>query len=127
MRLYKKGDEGYEEARVGRIFNARRPDRYPAAVLLAEGVEDVVAGVDLARARGWPVSVRSGGHSWAAWSLRDNALLIDLGRLDQLAYDEATGIVVAGPAVRGGLDLAPYLSARGRAFPGGHCPGVGLG
>ena len=32
-RLLLRGDDGYEQARVGRIFNARRPDRYPAAIL----------------------------------------------------------------------------------------------
>src|SRR4029077_3797287 len=58
---------------------------------------------------------------------RDDALLIDLGGLNRLDYDEASGVVVAGPAVRGGLDLAPFLAERGRAFPGGHCPSVGLG
>jgi FAD/FMN-containing dehydrogenase len=29
--------------------------------------------------------------------------------------------------VPGGLELAPFLAARGRAFPGGHCASVGLG
>ena len=48
-----------------------------------------MAGVRLARERGWNVSVRSGGHRWAAWSLHDDALLIDLGSLRDLAYDEA--------------------------------------
>ena len=127
MRLLLKSDEGYEEARVGRIFNQRRPERYPAAVLLARDEDDVVAGVRLANDKGWPVSVRSGGHSWAAWSLRDDALLIDLGQLNEVAYDEGTGIATAGPAVQGGRTLAPFLASHGRAFPGGHCPGVGLG
>ena len=36
-RLLHRGEPGYEQARVGRIFNARRPDRFPAAVLLAAG------------------------------------------------------------------------------------------
>ncbi|MFI6072207.1 FAD-binding oxidoreductase [Actinoplanes sp. NPDC051343] len=125
--MIRRGDPGYEQARVGRIFNARRPDRYPAAILLADDAGDVAAGVRLARAENLTVSVRSGGHSWAAWSLRDDALLIDLGGLNGLDYDEATGVVVAGPAVRGGLDLSPFLAERGRAFPGGHCPSVGLG
>ena len=49
------------------------------AVLLAEDEDDVVAGVRLAADRGLQVSVRAGGHSWAAWSVRDDALLIDLG------------------------------------------------
>ena len=84
-RLLLRGDPGYEQARVGRIFNARRPDRFPAAVLLAENDRDVIEGVRLAAERGWTASVRSGGHSWAAWSLRDEALLIDLGGLRDLA------------------------------------------
>jgi FAD/FMN-containing dehydrogenase len=29
--------------------------------------------------------------------------------------------------VQGGLELAPFLAERGRAFPGGHCATVGLG
>ena len=48
-RLVRRGEEGYEEARVGRVFNARRPDRFPAAVLEAVDADDVVAGVRLAR------------------------------------------------------------------------------
>jgi FAD/FMN-containing dehydrogenase len=126
-RLLLRGEPGYEQARTGRIFNARRPDRFPAAVLLAEDDRDVAEGVRLAAERGWTVSVRSGGHSWAAWSLRDDALLIDLGRLRGISYEPATGIASVGPAVTGGLDLAPFLAGQGRAFPGGHCASVGLG
>jgi FAD/FMN-containing dehydrogenase len=126
-RLLMRGEPGYEQARVGRIFNARRPDRFPAAVLLAGNDDDVMMGVRLAAEQGWPVSVRSGGHSWAAWSLRDDALLIDLGNLRDIGYDPATGIVSARPAVQGGLELAPFLAGRGRTFPGGHCATVGLG
>ena len=126
-RFVERGQPGYEEARVGRVFNGRRPARFPAAVLLAADEDDVVAGVRLAKARGAQVSVRSGGHSWAAWSVRDDALLIDLGGLRDIRYDPATGIAAVRPAVRGGTELAPYLAAQGRAFPGGHCESVGLG
>jgi Dehydrogenases with different specificities (related to short-chain alcohol dehydrogenases) len=126
-RLLLRGEPGYEQARVGRVFNARRPDRFPAAVLLAADEDDVIAGVRLAAERGWTVSVRSGGHSWAAWSLRDDALLIDLGAMRDMAYEPASGVVSARPAVQGGLELAPFLAERGRAFPGGHCATVGLG
>src|SRR6476659_327467 len=104
-RLLLRGDEGYEDARVGRIFNARRPDRYPAAILQVADVRDAVAGVRLARERGWTVSVRSGGHSWAAWSLHDEALLLDLGALNDIDYDEATGVASVGPATKGSLEL----------------------
>ncbi|HEY3882655.1 MAG TPA: FAD-dependent oxidoreductase [Trebonia sp.] len=126
-RLIRAGDRDFAGAAVSRIFNQRRPERTPAAVLLAADTADVAAGVRLARAEGLRVAVRAGGHSWAAWSLRDDTLLIDLAAFTGLSYDDATGIVTAGPAVRGGLDLDPFLAARGRFFAGGHCPTVGLG
>ena len=126
-RLVLRGEPGYEQARVNRIFNARRGDRQPAAVLLAESDEDVIAGVRLARERGWQITVRAGGHSWASWSLRDDALLIDLGAMRDIEYDGQSGIATARPAVQGGNQLVPFLTKRDRAFPGGHCPSVGIG
>jgi FAD/FMN-containing dehydrogenase len=122
-----RGADGFEDARTRRIFNRRLPDRQPAAVVRPRTEQDVVAAVRLARERGWQVAVRSGGHSWAQWSIRDDALVLDLGDLRKISYDEATGVVSASPAVRGGADLAPYLAERGRFFPGGHCPTVGIG
>ncbi|CAN5284588.1 FAD-binding oxidoreductase [soil metagenome] len=126
-RLIFRGDPEFEEARIGRVFNGRRPDRQPAAVLIAETDDDVVNGVLLARENGWPVAVRSGGHSWAAWSVRDDTLLVDLGLLRDIRFDAATGIVSARPAVKGGDELDPFLEQHGRFFNGGHCPSVGIG
>ncbi|HEY5200880.1 MAG TPA: FAD-binding protein [Acidothermaceae bacterium] len=125
--LWRRGDDGYEQARVGAVFNARRPRRFPAAVLLAADEHDVVAGIRLARDEHLQVAVRSGGHSWAAWSVRDDSLLIDLGAMREMSYDAATGIATVNPAVRGGTEFAPFLASHGRAFPGGHCESVGLG
>jgi FAD/FMN-containing dehydrogenase len=122
-----RGQPGYEAARTGRVFNARHPDRYPAAVLLAADDADLAAGVRWARERGLRVSVRAGGHSWAVWSVRDDALLIDLGELRDMRYDPGSGVATVRPAVRGGTELAPFLAGHGRAFPGGHCESVGLG
>ncbi|XVV10755.1 FAD-binding oxidoreductase [Actinoplanes sp. CA-131856] len=124
MILY-DGDPGYERARVDRIFNRRLPVRRPAAIVKASTEQDVVDGVRLARERGWQVVVRSGGHSWAQWSLRDEAVVIDLGGMREMTYDN--GVVRVSPSIKGGSELAPYLAARGRFFPGGHCPTVGLG
>ncbi len=121
------GDPGWEDARVGRMFNGRRPDRQPDAILVAETVDDIVEGVKRAKANGWTVAVRSGGHAWAGWPVRDGGLLIDLGNLTDIEYDAATHIVSAGPAVQGGGVLSPYLEERGRFFNGGHCPSVGIG
>jgi FAD/FMN-containing dehydrogenase len=125
--MIERGDEGFEAARVDRLFNRRLPERQPAAVVRPETEADVVAAVRLARDRGWQVAVRSGGHSWAQWSVRDDALVIDLGGLHEMEYDAATGIVTASPSTKGGAELAPYLAERGRFFLGGHCPTVGIG
>jgi len=126
-RLILPSDSEWEQARVGRVFNGRRPDRQPDAVLLAASVDDVQRGVRLANERGWTVAIRSGGHAWAAWSVRDGGLLIDLGALRDISYDETTEIVSAGPATKGGDELSPFLEERGRFFNGGHCPSVGIG
>ncbi|GAA4703008.1 FAD-binding oxidoreductase [Nocardioides conyzicola] len=120
-------EAGFEEARVDRIFNRRLPDRRPAAVVRPTTEAEVVDAVRLARERGWQVAVRSGGHSWAQWSVRTDALVIDLGGLQEMELDEETGIVRVSPSTKGGAELAPYLAERGRFFLGGHCPTVGVG
>jgi FAD/FMN-containing dehydrogenase len=126
VRLVGRDDPGFEEACFGRMFNARRPvERLPAAVLEARSEQDVVDGVALARDRGWQVSVRAGGHSWAGWSVRDDALLVDLAAMRDMTCDGE--VATARPAVQGGLELAPFLAAHDRMFTGGHCESVGLG
>ena len=65
--------------------------------------------------------------SWACWSVRDDALLIDLGGLDELSLDSETGYATASSSTRGGLELAPYLASCGRMFTGGHCESVAIG
>ena len=127
-KFYVPSDEGFVEAAFSRVFNHRRPsDRLPSAVLVAENEQDVVAGVRFAKENGLAVTVRSGGHSWAVWSVQNNTLLIDLEKLNSAEYDEATGIVSGGPAIEGGNQLDPFLAERGRFFNGGHCPPVGIG
>jgi hypothetical protein len=51
--------------------------------------------VHLARDRDWGVTVRSGGHSWVAWSLHDDALLIDVAGLREMAIaGNPTGLLL---------------------------------
>ena len=125
-RLILRGADGYDQARFAHIFNARRPERYPAAVLLAESEDDVVDGVRIARDCGWKAAIRAGGHSFPAWSLRDDALVIDLGGFKEIALDENTGVVSVTPAVSS-RELNAYLSDYGRFFASAGCPSVGLG
>jgi hypothetical protein len=125
-RLILRGADGYDEARFAHIFNARRPDRHPTAVVLAESDDDVVAGVRLARDRDWKVAIRGGGHSFPVWSLRDDTLMIDLGGFKETSVNERTGVVSVTPSVTS-KELNDYLSHHGRFFPSAGCPSVGIG
>lgn len=116
----------YEHARVGRVFNHRRPSRYPLAVVEATTEAHIVEAVRLANQLGCRVSVRSGGHSWAAWSVRDDAVLIDLGKFFHFHLENETGILQASPSMTGRM-VNRLLDPHGRMFPGGHCPDVALG
>jgi FAD/FMN-containing dehydrogenase len=119
-------EQEFERARVGRVFNARRPKRYPRAVVEATQESDIVAAVQLAIKEQCRVSVRSGGHSWAAWSVREDAILIDLGKYQFLDLNEAQKTVVVSPSTTGRI-LNGFLKPKGLMFAGGHCPDVGLG
>ncbi len=116
----------YELARVGRVFNHRRPKRYPIAVVEATEESHIVDAVRLAIDHGCRVSVRSGGHSWAAWSVRDEAILIDLGKYQLINLDEPRRVAVVSPSTTGRM-LNGLLYEKGYMFAGGHCPDVGLG
>lgn len=116
----------YEEARIGRVFNHRRPSRFPLAVVKAKSEDDIVAAVKLAAERSCRIAVRSGGHSWAAWSVRDNSILIDLGDYKSLDVDTEAQIAKATPSMTG-RDINSVLNTHGLMFPGGHCPDVGIG
>ncbi|KAK0708143.1 hypothetical protein B0H67DRAFT_462957, partial [Lasiosphaeris hirsuta] len=126
----------FSDAVWGRVFNHQRDtSRSPLAVCAARTAADVVAAIEFATTHHCRVSVRSGGHSWAAWSVRHDALLLDLADLDRhpgprVAYDEHTHVVSCSPSVTG-RELNDFLAAadggKGRLFAGGHCPDVGLG
>ncbi|GAW26405.1 putative fad binding domain protein [Rosellinia necatrix] len=119
----------FAEAVWGRVFNRRRDGaRVPRAVARASSAAEVRAAAALAARLGCRVSVRSGGHSWAAWSVRHDAVLVDLGALRHLAWedDNGGGVVACSPSTTG-EELNAFLATRGRMFAGGHCPDVGLG
>jgi FAD/FMN-containing dehydrogenase len=125
--IIRRGDAAYEAARQHAVWNGRKPNRFPALIVKPADEGDVVEAVQYAKAHGLKIGVRAGGHSWAGWSVRDDAMLLDLSGLREMSLDAATGIVSVSPAIKGGLELDPYLAPHGLMFCGGHCPTVGLG
>jgi len=124
--LYRRGEDGYEDARQAAVWNLRKPERYPEAIVLAADEDDVVEAVRLAQREGLQVKARSGGHSWTGSSVRDGSVLVNLAGLDEISFNPQTGIATVSPGVKG-RDLNAMLAGHNLFFPSGHCPTVGLG
>jgi len=112
----------YDEARL--TFNTRF-SRFPAAVVVCDTTEDVQNAVRWARQQNIPFRARSGGHSYEAFSVVDDGLVIDVSGLDAIVVDTARGEAVVGAGVRL-LDLYRHLWNFGVTLPAGTCPGVGI-
>jgi FAD/FMN-containing dehydrogenase len=125
-RLLMPFDERYEPARLAAIWNGRKTTRRPAAIVHARDASDVQAAVRLAAHNGWRVSIRSGGHSWVATGVRDDALLLDLSGMNEITLEVDNARATLQPAAQG-VALNALLAQNGLAFPTGHCPSVGVG
>src|SRR5438132_11899296 len=75
------GDGAYEEAR--KVYNGMI-DKRPAAVVRCSGPADVAAVIGVARAEGFDLSVRGGGHSAPGFGTNDGGLVIDLSGLQDV-------------------------------------------
>jgi len=121
-----RGTDGYEAARRATVWNGLVPDRFPDVIVRARDAGDVVAAVRYARANGYQVGIRSGGHSWAASHLRDGGVLLDVSRLDHCTVDTDRMTAVVGPGKKASV-FALELDSQGFFFPAGHCEDICLG
>src|SRR6476661_9820133 len=78
------GDAGYDEARAvhNGMFN-----KLPLAVLRAQQVADVIAGVNFARDNDLDLSIRDGGHSAPGFGTNDGGLVIDMSPMRTVHVD----------------------------------------
>ncbi len=124
--LFTRGQDGYEQARRGAVWNARTPARYPDAIAIAGEEQDVVRAVGWAGERGMRIGVRSGGHSWAGNHVRDGGMLLDLSRLQDVEIDAGAMTASVQPGCPGN-ELLALLGEHDLFFPAGHCVGVAVG
>src|SRR5689334_12900460 len=116
------GTDGYDEART--VFNAM-VDKRPAAVVKCVDPHDVIATVELARARAAEVSIRSGGHGVTGSQITDGGVVIDLTEMRRITVDpEARVARVQAGATWGEFDAA--TQAHGLAVTGGRVPTTGV-
>ena len=101
-------------------------DKRPAVVVQPGSAVEVAAAVRNATERGFPLSVRGGGHHIAGTSLVDGGLTIDLSRLTAIDVgpDARTATVGAGCRLR---DVDRETQRHGLAVPLGFISNVGVG
>lgn len=101
----------------------------PLAVVHPVDPEDVSVAVKLAAKYGIPIQARSGGHSFASYSLggKDGALIIDLNKMDTVVVDQETWKATVGGGARlRGVTKGFYDQGK-RTIAHGTCPQVGIG
>src|SRR6185436_6725276 len=122
------GTPGFDEARS--VWNAMI-DRRPALILRCLGVTDVIAGVNAARDRGLPLSIKGGGHNIAGLAVREGGLMLDMSLMRGVWVDPQArvaraqagcllGDIDAETQVHGLAAVLGFVSATG-------CAGLTLG
>jgi len=116
------GDKTYNEDR--RDYNARF-DVSPNSILFCSNESDVIEAVKWARRNKMPVALRSGGHSYEAYSLIDKGAVIDVSDMTKVAVNAAKTLAT----VQTGVTLMPLCEAlweKKVVVPVGSCGTVGI-
>ncbi|WP_443078857.1 FAD-binding oxidoreductase [Streptomyces sp. NBC_01497] len=119
--LVRPDDADYPTAR--QLYNTRFDGLKPAAVAYVSGEDDIKECLAFARTHRTPVSIRSGGHSYAGWSSGNGRLVIDISRLASLDDAVSDGVIGAGARI---ADIYRTLTDKGRTIPAGSCPTVAV-
>ncbi|THC98241.1 hypothetical protein EYZ11_002243 [Aspergillus tanneri] len=114
----------YEEAVfVGNLLYRMKS---PAAVVQAINEEDVRVTVEFAKAHNLPLSVKSGGHSNAAYCLNQDGIVLDMRSMNKVKVDkDAMEITIGGGAQWKHVYHELYNKDPSLIVVGGQCPTVG--
>lgn len=122
-RLLRPGDDGFDEARS--VWNVRL-DRHPDVIVRCRDADDVGACVAFAREQGATLSVKGGGHSYAANTVGDGGLLVDLSSMKAIEVDAGAGAAIVEPgATCGEFDRAAVEHGLATPIPTVSTVGVG--
>ncbi|MBC6446272.1 FAD-binding oxidoreductase [Actinokineospora xionganensis] len=119
--LTQSGSPDYDTAR--RSYNTFFDRKQPAAVAAVRTPEQVQACVELARQSQLPIAARSGGHSYAGYSVPESGLVVDLRAMNKVDIQGTTATIGAGALL---FDVYTALAQAGRCIPAGSCPSVGI-
>jgi hypothetical protein len=96
----------------------------PAAIAYCANATDVQRCVAYARAHGVQLAARSGGHSYAGYSLCPG-LVIDVSSLSGVSVAAGSQHATVGAGAQL-IDIYTQLGSSGLLLPGGSCPTVGI-
>ena len=125
-RVVRPGDPAYDNAR--KAYNARF-DIFPKVIVFAQCVDDVVNAVKWARDHGVCPSMRSGRHSYEAFSLVQEGIVIDVSALCEVDVNLEPDGKRGWAKVGAGIQLYPLYERLWQdrvTVPGGSCPTVGI-
>ena len=112
-------DPSYNTARMQSNMACQN---YPLIIVYCETAADVKQSIKFARKHEIWVSVRSGGHSTAGYSV-NTGLVIDVSRLKYVVVDEDSKTAIVGAGTNFGL-LNSVINQYKLHVPGGGCPDV---
>ncbi len=107
------------------VHNIRLKDIHPTVIALCANESDIVKSLAWAKKYSVPFRVRSGGHSYEAYSTC-NGLVIDLNLMNAVELNTSAATVRVGAGARLG-QIYQTVTAQGYAIVGGSCPFVGIG
>ncbi len=116
------GSPLYNEARLN--YNSRFEIK-PKSIVYCQSEDDVRQAVKWARANKIPVAVRSGGHSYEAFSLTGDGAVIDVSNLDGITVNAAKKTARVQSGVRL-MELYESLWEKRCVVPAGSCATVGV-
>ena len=119
-------NESYDITRQSLTWQTRKSSHRPRLIVQPASIKDIVSALKYAREHDLKIAVRSGGHSWVNSSLRDDSVLLDLGRFRGVSIDPAAKTAIAGPALTA-RDFLRELAAHDLSFPVAHCGTPPLG
>jgi len=117
-----KADEAYEKLRLGYNLQVQKS---PAIIALCKNTEGVAEAIQLAQQEGLKVAVKSGGHSFEAFSSIDDGLQINLSLLNNISWLENNQVAIEPACLL--KDIYDALLPKKRLVPAGSCGTVGMG
>ena len=122
--VIERGAPGFLAA--AHVYNERFDNVLPQAVARPLDATDVRGAVRWAVAHDVALRARSGGHSYAGYSVLSGGVVLDLRNLRGISVNHRAGTAVIGAGAQL-IDVYTAMAGQGFTIPAGSCPSVGIG